>query len=184
MVLSPGARGSAMHEMMVSAFYCPFFSLVSTAVPSQQPSSTDRICDLHAAIVRNDVAFAERYVSSEKCDVNQTDSSGSTPLFMASGMGRAQIVRALLARDGIDVNKHNADNLTPLMVASHQGYAEVVSLLLSHPNIDINKSPDGVGTSALAMANGGKLDESNVGEHSKVVQLLKEAGAVQECCVQ
>jgi hypothetical protein len=52
-------------------------------------------------------------------------------LFVAAGLGRTDVLRALLAA-GADVNQRFASEYTALMAAAGMGHDEAVKLLLEH----------------------------------------------------
>ena len=67
-------------------------------------------------------------------DVNQSDSKGFTPLFVAAQNGHTRIV-TLLLQNGADVNHAEQRGHTPLWISALRGHVRV---LLSHPAIDID----------------------------------------------
>ena len=69
-------------------------------------------------------------------DVTEADESGWTALLCSAWNGHVEVVRLLLARQGVEVNKSAADGNTALIVASLKGHAEVVRLLLAHPDVE------------------------------------------------
>ncbi len=70
-------------------------------------------------------------------DVNQCDSKGFTPLFVAAQNGHTKIV-TLLLQNGADVNQAEQRGHTPLWISALRGHVEIVRVLLSHPKIDIH----------------------------------------------
>ena len=63
-------------------------------------------------------------------DVNCCDESGVTPLMIAAGLGRLDMVTALIEA-GAQVNSANDDGLTAAMLADDAGHDAVVRLLVS-----------------------------------------------------
>lgn len=63
-------------------------------------------------------------------------SGNTTPLFMAAGHGRINIVRALLEKKA-DVNAIRSDGTTALYIAAKKNYLETVKLLLAY-GADVN----------------------------------------------
>ena len=63
--------------------------------------------------------------------VNQADSSGCTPLYVACQEGHLECARLLLEA-GAAVDQADEDGSTPLLMACHQGHLEVAELLSSH----------------------------------------------------
>eukprot|EP01083_Nonionella_stella_P200917 735368_1 len=95
-------------------------------------------------------------------DVNQCDSKGFTPLFVAAQNGHTRIV-TLLLQNGADVNQAEQRGHTPLWISALRGHVEVVRVLLSHPSIDIDyKDLSGVTALWAACQN----------NNSEVVELL------------
>jgi ankyrin repeat protein len=70
---------------------------------------------------------------STSCRSNQ----GGTALLYAAGAGSVDVVRLLLARNGVEVNQTNANGCTALFLAAHFGHAEVVRLLLARPGVEV-----------------------------------------------
>jgi ankyrin repeat protein len=82
---------------------------------------------------------------------------------LASQNGHVEVVRLLLARQGVEVNKTARNGGTALMLASQNGLAEVVRLLLAHPDVEANRtSPDGRSALCFASQSG----------HGAIVRLL------------
>lgn len=108
---------------------------------------------LTAAARRGDVALVRVLAAAgKKVNVNcPTRASGSSALAVASGEGHAEVVRALLAVDGVDVNHTTTHGWTALMLACDNGHAEVVRALLAVAGIDVNHVTPG-GSSALKRA--------------------------------
>ncbi len=50
--------------------------------------------------------------------MNEADETGWTALLWAASLGWADVVRLLLARQGVEVNKSTQNGATALMVAS------------------------------------------------------------------
>ena len=80
-------------------------------------------------------------------------------------VGHTEVVKLLLAQDGIEVNKARTDDgTTPLFMACQEGHFEVVKLLLAQDGIEANKACTADGSTLLYMA-------CQQG-HSEVVKLL------------
>jgi ankyrin repeat protein len=85
-------------------------------------------------------------------DVNET---GNTALIWAASLGRADVVRLLLARKCVEVNKSAADGFTARLIASDDGHVEVVQLLLARKDVEDNKTAaDGATALYIASQNG------------------------------
>jgi ankyrin repeat protein len=92
---------------------------------------------------------------------------GYTPLLVASKMGNASMVEALLV-GGADVNTPTTNGATPLMFASQAGYADAVKALLAR-GADVNAKEKVKGETALTFAAAyGRAD---------VIRLLTAKGA-------
>jgi ankyrin repeat protein len=93
---------------------------------------------LFYAAKKGNVNAVKKLLNNE-ANVNQADNeNGITPLIIASGLGRADIVKLLLAK-GANVNKASKEGWTPLYEASINGRANVVKVLLNK-GADVNKA--------------------------------------------
>ena len=82
-----------------------------------------------------------------------TTDNGFTALMFASENGDADVVKLLLAQEGVDVNQVETDDgWTALMVASENGHADVVALLLAHEGVEDWISSKSAGKTALGYA--------------------------------
>ncbi len=88
------------------------------------------------------------------------------PLITAAARGQTNEVKVLLEK-GADINATDSLRWTPLMAAAFNGRIDTVKVLLSQ-GADVNLVSD-EGTTALKLAKGRR--------HSKIVELLKAAGA-------
>ncbi|KAJ5957538.1 hypothetical protein N7501_011817 [Penicillium viridicatum] len=61
-------------------------------------------------------------------DINVRSKYGTTPLYLACGMGHTEVVRVLLENDAY-INSGNDDSWTPLAVALWESHSETVDLL-------------------------------------------------------
>ncbi len=77
-----------------------------------------------------------------------------------------EVVRLLLARQGVEVNKTAQKGSTALFMASQNGHVEVVRLLLARHDVEVNKTAQ-KGSTALFMA--------SQNGHVEVVRLLLRA---------
>jgi hypothetical protein len=76
------------------------------------------------------------------------DSTGQTPLSLATTQGHSEVVQLLLTRDDIDVNSEDQYGNSPLFYAANSGHLEVTKHLLARDDIDVN-SKDEEGNSLL-----------------------------------
>jgi len=83
---------------------------------------------LHRAVWRGDLA-AIRVALTAKADVNESSSSGWTPLLAAVDIGREDIVRTLL-NAGAQPNQLSVSGRSPLELASERGDHGIVRVLL------------------------------------------------------
>ncbi|TFK18488.1 ankyrin [Coprinopsis marcescibilis] len=86
-------------------------------------------------------------------DINVKDAEGRTALMhaVAASRGSREVLKMLVAVEGIDYNCVDANGQTPLMTAAKSGYVGVVELLLELEGVNIN-STDTQGRTALAHA--------------------------------
>ena len=99
-------------------------------------------------------------------DVNKaTTDDGTTPLYIASGKGFADVARMLIDA-GADVNRTDNDNRSALGAASFEGHADVVRLLISS-KADLN----------IKGKWGTPLKEAIDDKKPEVVKILRAAGA-------
>ena len=81
------------------------------------------------AAVRCDVEAAKKFIQTDTKADSVLGINDITPLYMASQYGCAEVVKLLLAQDGIDANKAKTDGTTPLLTAGRGGHTEIVKLL-------------------------------------------------------
>ncbi|WP_406376499.1 ankyrin repeat domain-containing protein [Streptomyces sp. NBC_00647] len=122
------------------------------------------------AILEGDAARVKAVLRAG-ADPERGDSEGTTPLYMASVNGEAEIARLLLAA-GISPNTESrglGSEGTPLCAAACWGHTETVRELLAHgadPNL---REDHGTGWSPL--------DWAKNGPHPETADLLTAAGA-------
>ncbi|EGO02939.1 hypothetical protein SERLA73DRAFT_176416 [Serpula lacrymans var. lacrymans S7.3] len=83
--------------------------------------------------------------------VNSKNDYGFTPLSSAVNKGHVEIVKLVLARDGVDVNSEDNCGRTPLSSAVYKGHMEIIKLLLAIDDVDVN-SQDQEGWTPLSRA--------------------------------
>jgi tetratricopeptide (TPR) repeat protein len=103
-------------------------------------------------------------------DVNVENISGDTPLKLAVGIDRIDIVRTLLDK-GADVDA-SAGGLSPLMIAGMSGYADIVRLLIDK-GATVNKADNWGGTVLKWASCGGFASGAN----PEIVRMLINKGA-------
>ncbi len=65
---------------------------------------------------------------------------GATALHLASQNDHVEVVRLLLACQGVEVTKSTQNGFTALMLASQNGHVEVVRLPLARKGVEINEN--------------------------------------------
>ncbi|MDR2239931.1 MAG: ankyrin repeat domain-containing protein [Zoogloeaceae bacterium] len=107
-----------------------------------------------------------RFLLEHRARVQTRNQYGDTPVMLAALKGNIKIVK-LLVTAGAELNY---PGWTPLLYAAYAGHEEVVDFLI-HNGADINaKAPNQATALTLAAQN----------KHTKVVKLLKLAGAKEE----
>jgi len=79
-------------------------------------------------------------LADPRTDVNEPETTGGTPFYLACQEGHQEVVTLLLADKRVDVNKLEDGNASPFSMACVDGHREVVSLLLADMRVDINKA--------------------------------------------
>ena len=122
--------------------------------------------------ISNDNSAVVNLLLDKGADVNdQSNSQGMSPLNWASGDGKVQLVRCLLAR-GAKVNAEASSGLTPLHNAAAGGYLDVAKILLAH-GANINARTIADGETPLDMA-------IHDNRQSVIAYLRKQGGISQE----
>jgi ankyrin repeat protein len=121
--------------------------------------------NLRSAIDKGDTTVV-RSLLAKGANVDATDERGSTPLLLASSLGRADIVHLLLAK-GADINMNSNNGETALMKAARMGLADLVKLFLDKGASIDAKSTLGVTALWWATVNG----------HAECVRILINKGA-------
>jgi ankyrin repeat protein len=143
-------------------------SLASAPMNQRQRKKLSR--QLFTAILAGDTARVKAALRAG-ADPEQGDSEGTTPLYVASVNGEAEVARLLLAAGASPDAESSGlgSDGTPLCAAACWGHAETVRELLAH-GADPNLHEDhGAGRSPLHWA--------NIGPHPETAELLKKAGA-------
>ena len=110
----------------------------------------DGMTALHWAAMNDDLKMVEMLVYAGANVKASTRIGAYTPLFMASRVGNAAIVGALLAA-GADANAVTTTGTTPLMPAAASGSAAAVTALLDH-GADPDATESAMGHTALMFA--------------------------------
>lgn len=77
------------------------------------------------------IAVTIESAEEEGTEVDPLANSGVTALWLASGEGRADVMKALLKKDA-NPNNARSDNISALMAAAVGGHADAVKLLLDN----------------------------------------------------
>ncbi|KAI5850164.1 hypothetical protein DFP73DRAFT_222812 [Morchella snyderi] len=101
----------------------------------------------------------ERFKPSQ---VNTGNHRGTTPLLIATKRKHVNIIRMVLAMDGVDVNATDKVGRVPLSVAAYAGDMEIVAMLLAADGVDVNAGPED-GTALWSAARNG---------HKEIVAVL------------
>ena len=122
--------------------------------PSLMFQHTDLGPKLHASCTVGDKDAVRRLLDDAGTDVNETDSTGETPLHKACHAGELQIIELLLQKDGIDISSRSNNGQTPLHIASKLGNVKAAQLILdAEPDesraISYVNSPDDQGLAPL-----------------------------------
>ena len=124
--------------------------------PSTLPvfQHTDLGPKLCAQCTTGDEGAVRKLLDDSDTDVNETDSTGETPLHKACHAGKVEIIKLLLQQVGIDISKRNSSGQTPLHIASKVGNIEAAKLLLDAESNESNairyvNSPDNQGLTPL-----------------------------------
>jgi len=91
---------------------------------------------LHCVSFLGVIKITVSLVEIEGCDINQTDSIGSTPLNWAAHNGHEGVVKILLGRDDVNPGKPDIYGETPLWRAAHNGHEGVVKILLGRDDVN------------------------------------------------
>lgn len=88
----------------------------------------DKIYKLFLACQDGDVAYVKQYLEENK-DTASPIYDGTTPLHVAAGNGKTDVV-SLLIDHGYDVNAKDEDDWTPLHASVIDGYEEIAIMLI------------------------------------------------------
>lgn len=116
---------------------------------SKKQKGGDLNSELLEASMEGDLEMVKRLLE-QGADINQANSAGDTPLYVASEMGHVEVVRILI-ENGADINQAESNGQTPLMIAVESGHFEVVEALLEY-GANLNAKTD-EGDTAFDMIN-------------------------------
>ena len=93
----------------------------------------------------------------KKASVHTKGKGGVSPLLLACLNGNTNIVRKILAVQGVDLNtKYEKSGDTPMIIASNRGNAEIVEMLIDTGKVDIDACNAMGWTPVLAASDGEK----------------------------
>jgi ankyrin repeat protein len=136
---------------------------------------------IHGAAMSGNVAAVKKFLQDKPSLLNARDPEGRTPLFVAVGNGRAEVVKLLLSM-GADANAGNSQegprpslfgpavfkSKSPLFVAVEKGHADIVDLLIA-AGANVNAKNDEGEVTALY--------EATRRKDAEIVERLLKAGA-------
>lgn len=98
-----------------------------------QPSFNAAFSELLLFATKSDFTEAVKcFLIKFNIDVNCSDSSGQTPLYLAARSGNEVLIRLLLRYKPIVDKPETTKNWTPLIIASLAGFISIVQILLEH----------------------------------------------------
>jgi ankyrin repeat protein len=112
--------------------------LVAKGADSNLASNTE--APIHAALRNNNDALITMLIPLVR-DINVRDSSGNTPLLLATEQASAVQVQAILNRSA-DANLADNRKMTPVMYALQAGQSDKVQALVAKSNLNL-RGPDG-----------------------------------------
>ena len=125
--------------------------------------------DFFRACEEGDIKEVKRILNGHGkyyADINRHGADGNNPLIIASLNGHTEVVRALLAMEGVWVNMRNLKSITALFAACEKGHIGIVELLLGRPEIDVN---------SRALFNVSPLYVACENGHTEIVSMLIKA---------
>jgi len=79
-----------------------------------------------------------KYLVSRGADINATDKSGTTPLYLAALNKNAEVVKFLVSKKELIINTKHDNGYSPLHRAVFEGNVEIIETLISRKDIDVN----------------------------------------------
>lgn len=146
-------------EVYIASNEVPDVELVQTEIIKNQIDSNPKLIsdyinmDFLIAAGECKLERVALYINNSKAfnfDIN-ADILGQSFLNITCELANLDVIKMLLAADGIDVNKLDSSGATPLHSAISKGNLEVVRELLGNTKIDVNK-PNSSGKTPLHIA--------------------------------
>ncbi|OAL20471.1 hypothetical protein AYO20_11491 [Fonsecaea nubica] len=99
---------------------------------------------LHEAAVASDDIFqlVLKHTDMLNKSADPRDAQNRSPLSIAAGGGRVDVVKALSQRQDVDINQKDAEGHTPLWFAVARGLDEVAEVLLKSPQFNLTTSAE------------------------------------------
>ncbi|RPA99620.1 ankyrin, partial [Choiromyces venosus 120613-1] len=120
---------------------------------------------LHVAAYFGVVEIVDAVLSMKEWDVNAIDNTGNTALLWAERGGCEEVLKLLLAREGVNPHTPNTICRLPLLCEVNHRHAEVVKIILEPADIHVN-TPDNENETPLSLA----LSKG----HKEVLKILQE----------
>lgn len=105
-------------------------SLIEKGADIHRLRETSRNSCLYFACLKNSMKLATLLIE-KGANVNQKNSNGETPLYIASEAGNVEVLEMLI-KNGAIVNEKVNEGYFPLFVASTNGHVEVVKVLIQN----------------------------------------------------
>ncbi|TAL33477.1 MAG: ankyrin repeat domain-containing protein [Alphaproteobacteria bacterium] len=147
------------------SFLQPLFEKIDIDINAA--TKDEKTTALHAAVATGDQQVVEWLLTRSGIQVNAQNAKGATPLALAVGAGRTEIVKTLAAA-GADPDMKDAEGQAPLVTAARSNSQDVVEeLIAAKASLD---ATDKYGATALSVA-------SQAGSIRMVMTLLAAADA-------
>lgn len=148
---------TALRRLILAAVFATGLSSCDRAAPPSPPTESattapSREATVYEMIDRGDTGAFTAWLSGNP-DINQRGEGQTTPLIHAAMLGRAPMVRDLLAR-GADVTMVDLMGRAALHAAAREGHAEIARMLLEAGADPLAVDYDGLTSFDLASLNG------------------------------
>jgi len=139
---------------------CPVCGFRNTVFSAAEQAEIDRFCAEHGSDIKSQDADGKtllhkafdmdmktykywgvvvvKYLVARGADINATDNSSHTPLYLAALHKNAEVVKFLVSKKELIVNTHHDNGFSPLHRAIFEENVEIIRTLISHKNIDVN----------------------------------------------
>ncbi|XP_062711316.1 uncharacterized protein LOC115254290 [Aedes albopictus] len=116
---------------------------------------------IHFAAKRGNKVIVQVLIDAYAADVNAQDNNGNTPLLLAAGYGKLDMVKMLIGKDSkysADYKIANADGQTLIHLAAIGGNMEIVQMLIDDYTADVNVQDNNGNTPLLLAASNCKWE--------------------------